>query len=290
MAKPEELAPIEDCDVLDRTSCEAFRGLRAHLHDMLVGEDDHAVTRQITRMLWRDYVWRVVNEARRLAAENNIRLNNDVLELIDDGFIANQSLAVRRLVERKARSEPRSVYSIVTSIDELEEKAHLLTRENLICYGGARFDGSGDSYGDQMSRRAHAAFDSVCDKPTGGRFDRVSTTILDTCRKRLAVCEKMVTVANKRIAHASAPPNRGQTRGFTLDDLDAAYEAIIAVAQALSSRVLFGPFTFFFPTTTSDMMKALDVALLPTDRFDEVRTWAGARRETYDAWNHAKVE
>ena len=287
MTPPELLCRIEDCDVLDRESCRQFRELRTHLHDMLVGDDDHSVSRQITSLLWRDYTWCQLNECRIKLDAAGKTLNDGLLQLLDQGFIANQALAIRRLVERKATRENRSVYSLYTSIDTLIESDHLLTRENVICYNGAKFDGSGSTCLDQLSSHAHRAFDSMCDAPTGGRFDRLSTVKMKQFGSHLSACDKMVEMANKVIAHASAPTNRGGVSGFSLDDLDRAYAAIIKVAQAISTRALFGPNVQFFPWINYDQRHGLNVPFMNDLADQEILDWSEARQQLYGQWGDA---
>jgi hypothetical protein len=62
---------IAECDVHDKESLVAFRKKRTEWLYWLDGGPDHGVWRQINSLLWRDAVFRLINESRGLAIRSN---------------------------------------------------------------------------------------------------------------------------------------------------------------------------------------------------------------------------
>ena len=60
---------IDQCDIFDKEKGEAFRGKRRRWLEWLRGEDLHTISRQIYSMLWHYALFHIVNELRRVSAE-----------------------------------------------------------------------------------------------------------------------------------------------------------------------------------------------------------------------------
>src|SRR3954465_5134935 len=94
-------------------------------------------------MCWSYIVFRIVIESRRLAehaGRPSSALNAVVGELIDQGFAAQQVLAVRRLMEPASKDAVRQVISLRRLVDDLKAHRRIITREVFVGFDGAPFD------------------------------------------------------------------------------------------------------------------------------------------------------
>jgi hypothetical protein len=101
---------LEDCDIVDKDALTAYRNKRTEWLHLLNGKDDHAVCRQISAMLWNDVVFRVANETRRLsrkAGYPSSSRNWSLAQFMDQGFVATQTLSIRKLMERASNKPAR---------------------------------------------------------------------------------------------------------------------------------------------------------------------------------------
>jgi len=102
-------------------------------------EDDpvHALNTQIHDMMWCDVTYRTLNEARRFAWRKRPASSIAPLlgELIDNGYVAAQILAVCKLVD--VRKDVISLWRLVQDI-----KAHrdLITRESYVTFDNVPYD------------------------------------------------------------------------------------------------------------------------------------------------------
>jgi hypothetical protein len=105
-----------------------------------LSEDEHSIWQQIRRMLWNDMVFRTINECRRLATQNTsavVGFNGPVAAFIDEGYVATQLLAIRRLTENNRR---RDAITLPRLLDDMKANADLFTRELYVCHDGLPFD------------------------------------------------------------------------------------------------------------------------------------------------------
>lgn len=137
------MTAIEECDVDDKDALAKYRAKRTDWLHMLVGDKQHSISTQISEMLWNDAVFRTVNEARRLARIGDYKSsarNFSIAHFMDQGWVAWQALAIRKLMEPAARQPEKQVISLRRVIDEITANRALITRENYVCHDGLPFD------------------------------------------------------------------------------------------------------------------------------------------------------
>lgn len=86
---------IDQCDIIDKKSGEAFRQSRLKWMSWLNGDDPHSISRQIYSMVWDFALFSAVNELRRLAVtepKNGVSFNGSVIRLFDAGFVTTQAI------------------------------------------------------------------------------------------------------------------------------------------------------------------------------------------------------
>jgi hypothetical protein len=103
-----------------------FIALRNRWTSWLDGDGaEYSIWSQIRDMVWRDTVWRTINEARRLTANGSYFAQNGlVAEFIDLSYVESQALAVGRLVDRT-----KNVVSLWRLVQEIGNKRTTITRE-----------------------------------------------------------------------------------------------------------------------------------------------------------------
>jgi hypothetical protein len=134
---------IQDCDVADRAQLAIYRDKRAEWLHLLNGDLDHAVWRQITAMLWNDAVFRMANEARRLSRQGGYQSsarNWTLAQFMDQGFVATQTLSIRKLMEKASANPARQVVSLRRVLDDIKAHRHLISREHYVAHDGLPYD------------------------------------------------------------------------------------------------------------------------------------------------------
>ena len=128
-----------DVRVAELSRLKKFRARLSVWREWL-SKDEHSIWQQIHKMLWNDMVFRTINECRRLAVENpspNVGFNGPVAIFIDQSYVANQLLAIRRLTESNARGD---AITLPRLLDDMKAHADLFTRELYVCHDGLPFD------------------------------------------------------------------------------------------------------------------------------------------------------
>lgn len=274
--------PVDECDVTDKVGLVAYRTKREEWLHMLDGDQQHSVSKQISEMLWGDLVYRTVNEARRLAVAGDYKssaLNWSIARFVDQGYVATQTLAIRKLLEPAWRKPEKQVISLRRVIDEIAASRHLLTRENYVAHDGLVFDpapvraayearilarGSGVFF-DRLpttgrhawgsSERAHESFDKL--SGVGGdqrsRGDLIAPAVFERIESELleSGCSNIAEIANKFIAHAADELSRStlseDQKEFTLAKIERCHRAICRTTGALFGPILWQGSHGLFP-------------------------------------------
>jgi hypothetical protein len=265
---------VEQCDVRDKAQCAAFRAKFAEWMHWLQ-DDENSVFNQIHAMTWHCAVFQTINESRRLAeGRPSAALNGMVAEFIDDGFVAIQALAVRRLLEKPARREDRQIISLRRVLDDIFANRAIITREMYVCHDGLPYE-----FKDGLERRMHHLMREMAGKPKSERFAWGSTVGPEafSSSKRVhkefdalagvkedqrlpddVICdeifwqlneilahsghEEFKTLADKTIAHAGDARSRELAaearRAFTLQRLAACHKAIFRVTNFIGGSIL----------------------------------------------------
>ena len=135
--------PLDQCDVSDKDSCQKFRDKRQEWMECLIGDDPHAISKQLSSVVWDYTLFCTVNELRRAAEDENddsAGFNGPVIRMWDAGFASLQATAIRRLIEKPKTNPNWAVISIRSVLKDIEDNLGLITRENYVCYDGLPYD------------------------------------------------------------------------------------------------------------------------------------------------------
>jgi len=236
------LKSINECDVDDKGSLQAFRDLMDANTENLIGEDLHSVWHQVYHLLWSDTVYRTFNEARRLAAEvtpPDPALPGVLIEMIDRWFWDSQNLAIRRLLDKSERSGRRSVVSLPSLVGTVEKNIDLFTRENFVCYDGCPYDDSGDNPKVELFVNwRQSLFDrfAATGRSSRSRKQVVSQTFLKELRGYFDDLKTLKTLTDKFVAHASTQESRQEVRKewletWSLQAVENGYAELVKAAR-----------------------------------------------------------
>lgn len=293
---------VEDCDVADKVQLADFRLKRTEWLHLLNGDPDHAVWRQIAAMLWNDAVFRMANEARRLshqAGYESSARNSSLARFIDQGFVATQTLSIRKLMEKRSTNPAKQVVSLRRVLDDIKMHRHLITREHYVAHDGLPYDPEPGERAEserilkQINSGGHAQWMSTSGpeawfvaQSVHERFDKLSGVSAENRTRddliREEVFEKIEAIltdsgwkeitnfGNKFIAHAAdensrSLPQDGQS-GFSLDKLARCHEGICRAATAIYGPILWEGSRGLIPIPQFDHFEDLDAPwLLPAD-------------------------
>jgi hypothetical protein len=109
---------VEDCDVKDRAKLVAYRAKRAEwLRGYELRRDEpNSIQQQLFSMLFVDLAYRTLAEPRRSTDQNvQIAARSGLLShLLDQCYVANQILAIRRLLDKVRTSFPYAACSMTS--------------------------------------------------------------------------------------------------------------------------------------------------------------------------------
>ncbi len=243
MAKTAYSTPIGEYDVQDKSNLHKFRDKRDEWLEWLIGDDEHAIYRQIGNMCWSYIVYRLINKAVGITTERNKSVavrNYGLFEFATLGYVTTQSLFIRRLEEKEApvRNRERQVISLRRLVEDICRHQNLFTREMFVGYDGAPYDPdpARQRYWQQLfarpevtdargvvtwsepylragpdawrhAERSHEIFDRLAYvNPTQRkRSDYVNNKVFCKLQKLIdePVIEKVRHLANKRITHSA---------------------------------------------------------------------------------------
>lgn len=293
-----KLPDICSCDVEDKERLALFRRCRERWYVWLFGEDEHSISRQITRIIWDDAIFRTLNEARRIAAETPERnFNSDLLNLLDRGFVTAQVMALRRLTDPGFPDPKKEVVSLMRLLKDVAANRDILTREHYICYDGTSFGSTGVE-SDLCSferERMNKRFDllSGTSRESRSRKDQVKESIIQKVIKSLEVCDDFRDYANKFIAHAAAPSSirdrvREESR-ITLDKFDQAHRAVVRAASFVGVEILFECTLGRAPVPTYNHLEHLNEPLVVPKDYVHLTEFWHARVNEINAWSEDRL-
>lgn len=269
---------LNRCDVIDKESTKKFRKKRRQWIKWLAGKDPHSIWNQINRNAWDFVLFRTINDLRKLAIENpqaKVGFNSSVLRLFDAGFVATQSTAIRRLIEKPPSNPKRAVISLRHIIHNIEKHRHLLTRENYVAYDGLPYDPTPKSLKTDWtaskgpkawptSKQAHENFDKLSNvKPTKRkRNNLIKKSWFRYLERKLKICEDTKKYVDKFIAHGADSSTRKRLtkrqKGISIDLLEKCWKAIYQTASFIYAPLLFESSSPPCPTPQFDHLEHLD--------------------------------
>lgn len=320
---PEYRFPVDECDVQNKALLAEYRTKRNGWLEQLTGDEEHSIWHQIHSMMWNDAVFRLINETRRLAADNNLQgaVRNGMLgEFIDTGYVTTQVLSIRRLTDPAPRNRDpeRQVVSLKRLIDDIQENWHLFTRESYVCHDGfpydfepakerhrekliAEHDGSAkarfvkfdppDDYA--SSERMHNLFDRLSGTTAGNRSrdDTMQLEISDRLQELLnkPKIQEVRARGNKFVAHAADQFSRRaipeENRWFSLEDYDECHRAICACTTFVAGEVLYEGANSYVPHPQFGILESLDGPWTITADHDDLTNFFFERVRETESWS-----
>lgn len=307
--------PIADCDVYDREKLVAYRACAASWHDLLFGDEQHAIGIQFNDMMWQDAAWRVANEARRFTSEDGptAAIAPILGAMLDRGYVAGQVIAISRLLEQSDPKHPKKgVVSLKRLVSEIRSQRTTLTREIYVSHDALPYDWEAvresEDWTCEVEARwlatdgpnawatamgQHETFDKLSGvRPDARkRDDLIDEAILDRLENNLTdpVFQEVLNLRHKIIAHAADSFSRSQIndlrRGPKLDEFARAHYLLLGVYQAISATLLFGQWIgTVVPVSQSDQFIHLDAAFVVSTRLPHLRTFWKEHCEERDGW------
>lgn len=283
------------CDVEDKEKLALFRTRRTYWKKLLM-DDDFSIDNQVSNLLWKDAIFRSLNEARGLNAKSNrgkAALNIPLLNLLDGGFVDSQVMAIRRMTDRTFHDPSKSVISLPSIIDDIELHSDLVTRENYICYNGLPYDEPPFESGtDQFHwNRMQEYFDRLSGVSSDhrSRQDLISQDSLKPLLKKLDVCQGVRKYANKFIAHTADELSRSvlpsRDRGITFRSLDSCMKSIVSVGSYIGVVILYEHGLGKVPTPQFNQFENLDKAMARAEDLDRLHEFWQERAREVETWS-----
>jgi hypothetical protein len=253
---------VDECEAHDRAALIDYRTKRDEwlCWYELRKEEPNSIQQQLFSMMFIDMTYRIVSEPRRDPnGDPNIAARSGLLaHLLDQCYVANQVLAIRRLLDPR-----RDVISLRRLLDDISQNRHLLTREIYVCYNGLPYDPESwrslpktierEIFGIQApglskyfgSQARHEAFDRLSGIQAAhrARTDRVRDSIFEKLSSWLDAtpATNLVTLSHKFFAHAATGDSRGSLEysGIKLAEIAEIHRALIRVERAITDQLLF---------------------------------------------------
>lgn len=275
--------PIEECDVLDKESLAVYRYHLKNWYNILLGDDIHAISNQITKMLTADLELRTINEAKRINSEKNRNQNEIVHRLIINGFVYPQYLRIRSLTELSDGAGKKAVYSPPRIINGIERNSDIITRENYVCHAIGSYVCKRDEINNCFEiRRLQKKFDTLVIKKDTERHktDKVNSNFFASLRKKLELTEihKLRKYVDKYLAHSADPKNRGTIDLFPFRDMDKIYKNICYVANELNEEILDCTHEFL-PFWQYDPLEFISIPIAIQEDIKHIRKYWNSRME-----------
>jgi len=157
--------PNAQCDVPAerRRVLQSYRDKRRLWLSWVEKDEHHAISNVLSSMVWTDAAFKTLTQF-AIDDENNA-LNNTLLgEALIDGQIANQVLAIRRLMD-KGNSD---IISLRRLVRDLRRNFNLFTRENYVCFDGLPYDYEAAQYQEMLAQvgKGHSGGNAPARPPT----------------------------------------------------------------------------------------------------------------------------
>lgn len=298
---------------------EQFKAKREVWIQCFSGKDRNSILNQIYQMVWNAAVFKVVNEARRIApvdSKGQTEINGMLHRFIDRCFFDSQFLAIRRLTDAAYEIDDpkKGISSLVAVLIDLKANISLITRENLFLVDGLEYDYEAIqqrelAYTLEQSQKGSSAYwlpseldshsvrirhehiDVLCGVIPDQRkpSDTIKTDVFDQLINRVKKASGEVNVhVNKYIAHAATPESREYVKtnevSVTLGHLWDAHKVICQVANFVDIHMLSRASHSFLPVPQYDHLEFIDKPLVSTAGVEVLsKAWHEFHKET-DSW------
>jgi hypothetical protein len=268
-------------------------------------DDANSIVNQVYMMTWNMAAFQVVNEARRIAIEEQKRGVNSLLHnTFDDCFFLSQFATYRRLNDKKRLHGGDGVWSLRSILFDIRRCNSRLTRRILVEEYGYEYDfseidkrheewiidrarESGGSYcgwvprelNSHPSKHRHGVIDELCGVAQKNRSpnDVPDVRIVDGLLRKLDLLEPACTYADKFIAHASSVDSRTRSSSeleITLSSLLEMQKTVSKVVVLLDRYFIDGGYTQHLAVPQYDQFQYLDEPLIrSTDSNTAIEAW-----------------
>lgn len=256
--------PLEDCEVLTRKNLESYRALYRKWMQWYEysPENPNTIQGQIIGMMFHDLTYRSVTSVRgSVAGTDHISARSSTLAyIIDTGYLANQVLAIGKLVDRR-----KDVVSIMRLVTDIQKHRGSITREVYVSGFGDPYDweayraGHEDDLEVQLwgleapgrarwlhSYDAHRRFDllSGVSPDRRSRDDLIRPEIFNRIIGWLSSPEidELKSLRNNFLAHASDALQKGEknpVKSIHFGQVDEAQKAIIRSERAITDCLVY---------------------------------------------------
>ena len=284
--------------------------------DVLDGEDRSAIQNQVIQMAWDAAVFKVINEARRLAPctpDGDVKLNGMVHRLLNRGFFISQMVSIRRQVDACGLEGKKGVYSLAGLLKDVREHHDLLTRKSIFEAENLEYDVESlrcahDEYVSaqrekgkrtfstpanlnwQQSEQRHQDVDRLAGVVPTARSpeDTIQEEVFTKLLAKLKdPCLKVKDHVDKFIAHAATPESRADVRadeaGIALNLLWESHRILCQVISCLSVHILGGASFHPLPYPQFDQFQYIDNPLVAPDQVEGLRAlWRQFDKESHD--------
>ncbi len=268
-------------------------------------------------MIWNAAVFRLINEARRIAPDNHQghkEISGTLHYFIDECFFDSQLLAIRRLTDGYSLDGEKGVFSLLSLLNDMKVNVSLMTRINLFLAEGREYnyealEQRALAYGLKQSRSGQGAYflprelDSHSVRLRHEQIDVLSKvkedqrTPNDCIRKDIfdhlinkikSATDDIKIYVDKNIAHAATQESReyvnADQASITLGYLWEAHKVICQVVHFINVYVLFGGSGGFLPVPQYDHLQFIDKPLVSSGGVEVLsKAWHEFQKET-DAW------
>lgn len=282
--------------------------------DWLKNDPVQSISTQIYGMMWDDATFRAINEARSYTTGGEWSSQNGMLaRFIDSSYVAGQSLALSKLVDRRT-----DVISLGRLVAELRQHRHSVTRSDYLAIADLPYDyepvarealermirtsKNGVSFSHEpttgqlawsVAQRQHEVFDrlSGCKPSERKPDDCLSDSIVTRLEAWLQIPEiqRIVQVRHKFVAHAADQKSRSALlnlpAGITLDDIETAHRALFRVAAAISGIILYDDsYSTPVPVPQYDQFAYWDRGLVPPEKVESLHRHWDEHEEQRSNW------
>jgi len=296
---------------------EQFKEKRKQWIHCFSGEDRHSIIKQIYNMVWNAAVFKIINEARRLATNNGQKqaeLNGMLHRFIDRCFFFFLLLAVRRLCDPHPFEGPKGGFSLISLINDMKRCVGLMTRANFFADEGLEYDievirqkegeyfrehtknGSGalwipndvDSHSVEQRHNEIDALTNV-NKDQRSPDDTVSPKIFNFLIEKVKLSTENIKLrVDQNVAHAASPQSRQYKNSdeisLTLNCLWESHKIICQVANFLDIYLLSRANHTFLPTPQYNHLEFIENPLVGSEQLELIsNAWHEFHRET-DSW------
>ncbi|MBC8217864.1 MAG: hypothetical protein ISS69_07950 [Phycisphaerae bacterium] len=317
-----QLSNLYEEPAVSSSPVEQLQAKRQEWAEWLSGKDRNSISRQITMMLWDAATFLFINEARRIAEEEQVSLNGTMHDFINRTFFQSQATQIRRLIDkgptlRRGRVEhaadgERGVFSLLGLLEDMERNTNLMTRENILAAEGLEYDPTAnrrafDEYFAGVTETSgvphhlagwietgnrHEVIDRLAGVKEAERSPRDTMRLcaFEALKGKLAVCADVKTYVDNYIAHSATPESRqaddAEQLKITLGHIEDAHKAISEVAGFVETVLLAGGSGSYFPSAQYNPLRDVDVPLVSKENVGKLADVRQEYTKETDKWSN----